>query len=156
MQTTPRHRRPPILLTGLLALAALALAACAGVVPTGPGTGSEVVGFIDFGEEATATIAGDDCCAIWHAYRVTVPPGTAGITIRMDANADLDMAAKFGSPIDSYQDKPFGDWDYRDITLNEFAEFVITDPDAGTWYIDVFNALGAGNSGTYTLVVTEQ
>ena len=133
-------------------LLGILLAGCA-VVPVG-NTGSGIIGPIVIGQVANGTIVGGNA-AIWHTYILTVLAGTNSITIRMDANEDLDMAAKYGSEIQSY-DPVTGDYDFIDVSLAQSAEFIIVNPQVGDWYIDVFNALGAGTSGNYTLLVTAQ
>ena len=64
---------------------------------------------------------------------------------------------KFGSEIVSYANQDSGgDWTYRDNSVEPTANFTISNPQAGTWYIDVFNTLGAGQLGTYILDVVSQ
>ena len=87
----------------------------------------------------------------YHTYFIDAAPGQT-FTVRMDADADFDLAVKFGSEIMSYAD-PFygGDWTQQDGSLSGSAELVIDAPEGGRWYIDVYTA--GGDPGTYTLTV---
>jgi hypothetical protein len=88
--------------------------------------------------------------ASYHTFEIAVPPGVATVTVRMTADSDLDMAARVDGIIDSYADD--GNWDHRDVTTSPGAEFSIS-ARGSTIYVDVFNALGAGVMGAYTLEV---
>jgi tetratricopeptide (TPR) repeat protein len=115
---------------------------------------SDVVGQIGFGQEATGLLDGIEGSAGFHTYILTVPQDTALITIHMEADEDLDLAAKHGSEIVSYTDD--GDWDYLDTSFRNSARFVIQNPEPGRWFIDVANLLGEGATGRYTLVVERE
>lgn len=117
---------------------------------TAPMRTAGTVGALQLGQTATGQLEGAAEAAPYHTYFVDLPPGTHTVTIRMTADIDLDLAAKLGGEIDSYTDA--GNWDVRDVTTATSAELVI--PNAqGRLYIDVFNALGAGAVGSYTLDV---
>ena len=122
-----------------------------GLAPlTAPFRSAGVVGALALGQSATGSLDGLDETAPFHTYWVDVPAGTGQIVIRMSADQDLDIAAKAGAEIDTYTDQ--GNWDWIDTSTATGAELVIPNP-AGRIYIDVFNALGAGVAGTYTLTV---
>ncbi len=88
----------------------------------------------------------------YHTYFVDVAPGTQTLTVRMNADADFDLAVKFGSEIMSYADEENGgDWTQRDNTLSGSALLVVDAPEAGRWYIDVYNV--GTDPGTYALTV---
>lgn len=90
----------------------------------------------------------------YHTFFVDVPSGATRLTITLDADADLDLAVKYGSEIQSYRDtSDGGDWDYRDIDTANPTVLVIELPQAGRWYIDVINAYQAGTQGTYRLTI---
>lgn len=121
-----------------------------------PFTDSGVVGDLAFDQQGQGRLVGINDSASYHTYIVNVPAGVTTMVIRMDADDDLDLAAKFGSEILSYEEKPNGDWDFLDQELDFFAEFVISNPQPGPWYIDVHNALGPSVTGNYTMTVTVQ
>jgi hypothetical protein len=116
-----------------------------------PTTDSGVVGELHIGQQAVGQLAKGKDGASYHTYTVDVPAGTAQLTITMQAEADLDIAAKFGSEISSYGDK--GDWDFRDNSESTGATLVIEKPLAGIWYIDVYNALESESAVGYGLEV---
>lgn len=115
-----------------------------------PVTTSGAMGSLRPGESAQGRLTGTDDAASYHTFEISVPPGVATVTVRMIADADLDMAARVGGAIDTYTDD--GNWDHRDVSTRPSAEFSISAP-GSTIYVDVFNALGAGVSGAYTLEV---
>ncbi len=98
------------------------------------------------GGSITATAGGVD----YQTYRVRVPEGATSLTIEMSADGDLDLAAKYGSEIQSYADD--GDWDYLDVTEATDGTFRIETPHAGVWYVDVFNQVD-DTTASYTLKV---
>ncbi|MBS3933647.1 MAG: trypsin-like peptidase domain-containing protein [Truepera sp.] len=115
---------------------------------------SAVIGALPLGQSAQGQLAGMADSASFHTYYVEVPAGVAQLTITMSADIDLDLAVKFGSEIISYADREEGgDWLYRDNSATPGAQFSIPNPQPGRWYIDVFNALGPGQTGRYTLSV---
>lgn len=117
-------------------------------------TQSAVIGALRIGQSAQGELAGTGAGASYHTYYVDVPPGTAQLTIAMNADIDLDLAVKFGSEIVSYAERDAGgDWLYRDQSVNPSAAFTISNPQPGRWYIDVYNTLGPGRTGRYTLSV---
>lgn len=109
-----------------------------------------VVGAIRPGQQATGTLVSRANAASYHTYFVEVPEGTARLTVRMDADNDLDLALRHGALIESYTP---GGTDYLDLSYDPRAEFVIDEPAPGFWYIDVSNGLAPGASGRYTLSV---
>lgn len=117
-------------------------------------TGSAIIGVLPPTGRGRGRLNGAADAFAYHTYVVDVPAGATRLTIELDADADLDIAAKFGSDILSYADKDRGgDWDYRDIGTQNPTTLVIERPNPGRWYIDVINALGAGQNGNYTLTV---
>jgi serine protease Do len=119
-----------------------------------PSTEPGTVGELALGQQGFGDLTGLDGAASYHTYIVNVPAGVSTLTIRMDASDDLDMAVKFGSEIFTYEDG--GDFDFINNELDNFAEFVISNPQPGFWYVDVFNALGPSVTPSYTLNVTAQ
>ncbi len=100
--------------------------------------------------EFSAEAAASGLSGGYHTYFVDVAPGTQTLSVRMNADADFDLAVKFGSEIMSYADEDDGgDWTQRDNTLSGSALLTVDAPDAGRWYIDVYNA--GSDPGTYTL-----
>jgi hypothetical protein len=138
----------------LLATLAHALAQAPGAL-VAPATGSALVGALAPDGTAQGTlVAGTDGVA-FHTYWVEVPAGVARWTLTLDADADLDLALKFGSEIGSYDDRDRGgDWDYRDWDTGNPTVIVVEAPQAGRWYVDVFNALQVGAQGSYRLTLT--
>ncbi len=127
--------------------------AAAGAV-TANTTESATIGAIQPGQAATGRLSGVAEAVSYHTYFVEVPAGTQQLVISMSADADLDLAAKFGSEIASYLNQADGgDWTERDNSTSTGAEFVLENPQAGRWYIDVYNALGATVTGGYSLSI---
>ena len=120
-----------------------------------PSIESGIVSDIAFGQQANGELAGVADANSYHTFIVTVPQGgVARLVVRMVANEDLNLAMKFGTEIQTYADD--GDWTYRDNSLEPTAEFVIQNPQPGTWYIDVFNGYGPTVTRGYTLIVTAE
>ncbi len=117
----------------------------------GPGTSGVgpcdfcTVGELEIGKEVTSTIGGVPEYVNFHSYTVTVPPGTPTLTVMLDSDHDLDLAIKYGSPIDTWADE--GDWDYRDITEGPGGAFTISLPTPGVWYVDVIMFYEQGQTG---------
>lgn len=78
----------------------------------------------------------------FHTYTISVPSGTPTLTIVLDSDHDLDIAVKYGTPVESWSDE--GDWDYRDVTEAAGATFTVSLPTPGTWYVDVIQAYEQG------------
>ncbi|MDF1521786.1 MAG: hypothetical protein P1P87_03080, partial [Trueperaceae bacterium] len=142
------------LLHVLMAVAvALGVAAAQAPAPLNvPTTGSMVVGALALDGVAQGTlVAGGDGVA-FHTFWFDVPAGVARWTLTLDADADLDLAVKAGAEIATYVDRDRGgDWDYRDVDTRNPTVLTIDAPQAGRWYVDVFNALPVGTRGTYRL-----
>jgi dipeptidyl aminopeptidase/acylaminoacyl peptidase len=102
------------------------------------------------GRSAVGRLEGVEDAASFHTFVVDVPAGTESVTLRMTADLDLDMAARIGGEIDHYAAD--GNWHYRDVTTSPNVEFTIRSPETRIW-VDVFNLLGAGVTGSYTLEV---
>ncbi len=117
------------------------------VAPNRPGV---VVGAIRSGQQATGTLVSREGIASYHTYFVEVPEGTAQLTVRLEADNDLDLALKHGALIEDYSAEGT---DYLDQSYDPGAEFVVDEPTPGFWYIDVSNGLAPGASGRYTLSV---
>jgi len=138
----------------LLVTLAHVLAQAPGAV-VAPTTGAAVVGALAPDGTAQGTLVAEAGGVVYHTYWVDVPAGVARWTLTLDADADLDLALKFGSGIGSYDDRDRGgDWDYRDWDVVNPTVLVLEAPQAGRWYVDVFNALQAGASGSYRLTST--
>lgn len=108
------------------------------------------VGSITLGQTLEAAIGGSPSGANFHTYTLQVPAGTPSLVIELKGDADVDLAAKFGSDITSWADD--GDWEYRDITEASGARFEIALPTPGTWYIDVIHYFESG-AVNYSLTV---
>ena len=118
-------------------------------------TGTAFVGALPANGRARGRLDGAADRITFHTYVVEVPAGAARLTIELDADTDLDIAIKQGSEIQSYANlDQGGDWDYRDIGTQNPTSIVIDRPLSGPLYVDVMNALGAGQNGTYRLTVT--
>lgn len=117
--------------------------AAAAFTPTGIGPCDFcTVGPITIGQSVEGAIGGSPDGANFHTYVVEVPAGTLTLVIELNADADVDLAAKYGSDITSWADD--GDWEYRDITEASGARFEIAMPTPGTWYIDVIDYYDSG------------
>lgn len=142
----------------LLAVFVVAFGTAAAQAPASlgvPTTGSMVVGALALdGVAHGALVAGGDGVA-FHTFWFDVPAGVTRWTLTLDADVDLDLAAKAGAEIGTYADRDRGgDWDYRDIETRNPTVLAIDAPRAGRWYVDVFNALAPGTRGAYRLTST--
>lgn len=113
-----------------------------------PSTGT--VGSIPIGGFVTGRLAGSSG-ATYHTYVVDVPPGTAQVTLVMQADADLDLFVKHGSDIVDWGET--GDWDQRDVDVAPFATLILTAPRPGPWYVDVVFLGGGETVANYTFEV---
>ena len=120
-----------------------------------PSTGSGTVGvLVAPGTSARGRLAGRADGAGYHTYVVEVPDWLATLVLELDATVDLDLAAKFGSDIQSYAPRAQGgDWDVLDVGTANPTVLVIENPQAGRWFVDVINQLGEGRVGSYELHV---
>lgn len=119
--------------------------------PSGSGVGPCdfcTVAELALGAKTSNVIGGVVDYINFHTYTITVPSGTPSLTIMLDSDHDLDMAIKYGSPVDSWADE--ADWDYRDLTEAPGGAFTITQPTAGVWYVDVIQYY-EGEATNYTL-----
>jgi hypothetical protein len=84
----------------------------------------------------------------WHSFSVEVPSNVPVLTVQVDGfGHDIDLAAKFGSEILSYDDV-----DFLEVSADGNPRFQVQNPAAGTWHIDVFN--GHATGAVYRLWVT--
>lgn len=121
---------------------------------TVPTTEPMVVGAIAADGQAQGALVATDGGIAFHTFWVDVPAGVTRWTLTLDADADLDLAVKFGAEIQDYTDRDRGgDWDYRDVATGNPTVLTIDAPQAGRWYVDVFNLLQAGTRGTYRLTL---
>lgn len=106
------------------------------------------------GESARGHLAGHGAGAAYHTYIVEVPAWLATLRLELHADIDLDLAAKFGSDIQSYAPRAEGgDWDHLDVGTANPTVLVIENPRAGRWFVDVIHLLGEGSIGSYELHV---
>lgn len=112
------------------------------VRPTTDGPASGVVGALRLGGSNARTLAGDPNGVTFHTYVVDVPPGTPSLTVTVRGNADIDLFAKFGSEILSYQAD--GDAEFVDIELSNTASITVSAPRSGPWFVDVAWFQGTG------------
>jgi len=118
-----------------------------------PSSQSMVVGAMPYQGVAQGTLMAVAEGDAFHTYWLDIPAGVATWTISLESDVDLDLALKFGSEIASYYDHADGgDWDYRDVATDNPTTFIIENPTAGRWYMDVFTLLSAGTQGAYRLV----
>ncbi|MDF1521219.1 MAG: hypothetical protein P1P87_00185, partial [Trueperaceae bacterium] len=124
----------------------------AATVVTAPTTESAVVGALPLEGVAQGTLAAIAGGNAFHTYWVDVPAGVARWTVTLEADADLDVAVKYGSEIQNYADRDRGgDWDARDVETADPTVLAFDAPQAGRWYVDVFTLLQPGTRGTYRL-----
>lgn len=133
---------------------------CEGSTPTPPGphaveapfTHAGTIGPLPLGGSARGRLAGTADAAVYHTYVIDVPAGAGQLVLELDADLYLDLAVKFGSDIQSYAAREHGgDWAEFDTSDARQKTIVIQAPQAGAWYVDVVNWLGAGQTGTYRL-----
>ncbi len=109
-----------------------------------------LVGPLTLGRTVSAVIGGVPDMVNYHSYTLEVSSATTELVIALDSDHDVDIAVKYGSPVESWSDD--GDWDYRDYSDNPGASFTIPLPTPGTWYLDVMMYYGTGATN-YTLNV---
>lgn len=98
---------------------------------------------LDFGSSLTGTISANDH---FQTYTIDVPADTSFLVIYLDGeDVDLDMAIKYGSEITDYD----GGADFVDQSPSPDAIYVLNNPPAGTYYVDVINYIGQDSD--YTL-----
>lgn len=120
-------------------------------------TSSGIIAQLTPDGRARGRLDGAESAWTYHTYFVDVHARTTLLTVKLDADIDLDLAIKYGSEIEHLGDKEQGgDWDYRDMRTANPTMVVINEPQPGRWYIDVFNALGANHSGNYRLTLAAQ
>lgn len=112
---------------------------------------SGLVDRVRIGQLRSGRLRGLDSAASYHTYVLEVPPGTSQVGMRLLATAELKLAIKHGAEITSYSDD--GDWHDREVSSGNRKELILQNPEAGLWYIDVYNPLGSGALGSYTLTV---
>jgi hypothetical protein len=108
--------------------------------PVTVGIDSGFAGELRPGQVTSAELGGAEDAWAFHTYRIDVAPGTNTLTIRLQADADLDLFLKFGSEIATYAED--GDWQYRDIEITNDATLSLRGPQPGTWFVDVAWAVG--------------
>lgn len=108
-----------------------------------------VAGDITPGTTVQAVLNGYEDFLNYHTYNIVVPEGQDELRITVEADGDIDIALKYGSEIDDWGDG--GNWDYADETMAHGGEFIVNNPAAGVWYLDVFTYY---QEGTYTYTVT--
>lgn len=132
----------------------LAVAAHAQGDLVAPSSSSGVVGALAPGASARGTLAGVAGAIAYHTYVVDVAPGAARLVLVLDADVDLDLAAKPGAEIANYDDPVRGgDWVARDVATTNPTVLAVDRPTAGRWYVDVFHQLGPTVVGHYRLTV---
>ncbi|MDZ7705456.1 MAG: serine protease [Trueperaceae bacterium] len=123
------------------------------VTPSAPQP-SGIIGTLRPGQAVSGNLQGSTEGVPFHTYVVEVPVGTPSLSILLDADTDLDLAAKYGAEIMTYRDQDEGgDWDYRDISVDTTTEMLVANPQPGRWYIDVFYALEDVSTNPYSLRV---
>ncbi len=118
-----------------------------------PNSESGMVGSIQAGDKAVGKLAGlgEDESSSFHTYTIEISPGTKQLVVSMLAEGDLDLAIKHGDVITAYGENP--DWDLGDDSTSESATLKIDRPDAGVWYVDVFNSLYEESEIAYELTI---
>ncbi|HEX9701158.1 MAG TPA: serine protease [Acidobacteriota bacterium] len=106
---------------------------------------SGTIGQLADGQSASGRLA-SAVLPRWHTYYIDAPSWASTMEIAMSADADLDLAAKFGAEIENYDSV-----DYRDESASHDAALSIPSPQTGRWYIDVFTRYDI--TGSYKLTV---
>ena len=115
------------------------------------------MGILQIGQQIAGNLqqeAADVTSSVYHTYEFKVPAGTASLTIVLEAEGMLSLAAKHGSPIQSYSDTAEGgDWHYWVWAEESGAPVTlqIAAPQGGTWFLDVINYGNQTADGRYTL-----
>lgn len=98
---------------------------------------------LSFGSSLAGTIGADDS---FQTYTVEVPADSNFLVIYLESEeVDLDMAVNYGSEIIDYD----GGADFLDISPSPNAIYVLNNPPAGRYYIDVINS--TEQNSDYTL-----
>ncbi len=115
------------------------------------------MGALQLGQQVAGNLQqepADITSSVFHTYEFNVPAGTASVTVVLDAEGTLNLAAKHGSQIESYAEvAEGGDWHYW-MWADEGGGTVtlqIPSPQAGTWFLDVINYGNSNADGRYTL-----
>lgn len=107
---------------------------------------------LSFGEPVSGEINREQ--RSYQSYRVEVPEGTQKLSIQtLDATLDVDLFAKYGSPINDYD----SDYDAKSMT-GRVSEALVLDGDGddlkpGTYFIDVVSFISSDEEVQYNLVV---
>lgn len=109
------------------------------------------------GSPRSATIVArpDASTLSYHTYTVTVPAGTAELSILVTSDDDVNLAVKAGAEIIDYTPpERGGDADFLDFGPGTSPSYRYLDPPAGPVYVDVVNPLERplGYTVTATLV----
>lgn len=107
------------------------------------------VGELKPGSHVQAVLNAYDDILNYHTYVIVVPENQAELRVTVDADNDIDIALKYGSTISGWWDDD--NWDYIDVSATNGGEFIVPNPGAGHWYLDVFTLL---NEGVFTYTVT--
>jgi hypothetical protein len=116
-----------------------------------PTTGSAVVGLLGADGRAEGTLVATSDGFAFHAFVVDVPADAVRWTLELDADADLDLALRFGA-IGPHEGPPGGDWDRFDVGAENPTVVVLERPWPGRWTVVVVAPLEPGAWGTYALV----
>lgn len=87
-------------------------------------------------------------------FCVEVPAGATSLVLTLDdLEVDLDLYVGYGS-IDSVQGLDAGSWDWAGQELGTTPEYIeITNPEAGIYYIEVFDYDQAGSTFTLLAII---
>lgn len=107
-------------------------------------------GELAIGSRVRAVLNGYEDFLNYHTYLIVVPEGLDELRVLVDADDDVDIALKYGDEIDDWADD--GNWDYLDTSYDFGGEFVVQNPPAGDWFLDVFTYYEDGTN-TYTVSV---
>ena len=115
------------------------------------------MGLLQLGQQIAGNLQqepADVTSSVFHTYEFHVPAGATALTILLDAEGMLNLAAKHGSQIQSYSEvAEGGDWHYW-TWADEGGGTVtiqVASPPAGTWFLDVINYGNITADGRYTL-----
>jgi hypothetical protein len=126
--------------------------------------GSAVVGVLAADGRAEGALTATSDGFAFHAFVVDLPPDVVSWTLELHADADLDLALRFGAMLRggppgglrgaagrASDAPPGGDWDRFDIGSANPTVLTLERPRPGRWFVVVVAPLEPGAGGRYVL-----
>jgi hypothetical protein len=125
--------------------------------PRAPTTGSAVVGVLGPDGRAEGTLVATPDGFAFHTFVVDVPVDVVSWTLVLDADADLDLALRFGAMASGpFDPAPGGGWDRLDVGTENPTVLSLERPRPGRWTVAVVAPPGPGAWAPYGLDSTTE